>query len=728
MNAAPSAPRPSREQLIHRLYEAAELEHCLMCTYLYAAFSLRSGTEEGLSASEAAAVERWRHALLGVAIEEMGHLTAVWNITSALGAAPRFGRANFPLDPGILPAGMVVKLAPFGEEVLQHFIHLERPESSTEAEGLGFVSGLSFRRGVDAPRLTPMALDYDTVGTFYASLDSGLRAFVDDLGEAAAFSGDPALQLGPTEVDLVGAKPVLCLKTARAAFTAIVEQGEGAPQHSADSHFQRFTAMREELAQLKAANPAFCPAWPAAENPVLRPPLGRTNRVWIEAEEAARAVDLANAGYALMLRLIAYSYQVPRSQPEKALSVDLAIGLMRAVTLLGERAARLPAGPANPGIHAGMSFTALRDAAPLPPRPSARRFFSERLGELSGAAAAFAKDGDARSASAARVIESLCQQAARGFANVADPLSSPPPVSLSPPPAASPSTIPAPAPTTVPAPASSAALLPGPPLLPTNPVSSAAPPVPATPVPAASTAPTTVGTPFTSPVPPPSAALPSPPPTPIVVDGVDHIEGRDMTLLYEGKKCIHSRFCVTWGPKVFLANVQGPWIHPDAAHVDQLVEIAHACPSGAIRYRRKDGKPNEAVPQVNLIAVREGGPYAVRADLHLNGESGTYRATLCRCGASKNKPFCDGSHHEIGFDASGEPPTGKADMLPVRDGPLRIEPQVDGPLQVRGNLEITSGTGRVVARVVQARLCRCGGSSNKPFCDGTHARIGFRSS
>jgi CDGSH-type Zn-finger protein len=66
-------------------------------------------------------------------------------------------------------------------------------------------------------------------------------------------------------------------------------------------------------------------------------------------------------------------------------------------------------------------------------------------------------------------------------------------------------------------------------------------------------------------------------------------------------------------------------------------------------------------------------------------------------------------------------------MLEVRDGPLEIDPQVDGPLRVRGNLEITSGTGRVVARVTQAKLCRCGGSSNKPFCDGTHARIGFTS-
>ena len=66
-------------------------------------------------------------------------------------------------------------------------------------------------------------------------------------------------------------------------------------------------------------------------------------------------------------------------------------------------------------------------------------------------------------------------------------------------------------------------------------------------------------------------------------------------------------------------------------------------------------------------------------------------------------------------------------MLPVRDGRIDVDPELDGPLQVRGNLEITSGTGRVVARVSTARLCRCGGSSTKPFCDGTHARIGFRS-
>ena len=104
-----------------------------------------------------------------------------------------------------------------------------------------------------------------------------------------------------------------------------------------------------------------------------------------------------------------------------------------------------------------------------------------------------------------------------------------------------------------------------------------------------------------------------------------------------------------------------------------------------------------------------------------------FRATLCRCGASKNKPFCDNSHREIGFGASGEPASGQTDMQPVRGGLLAIDPQTNGPLRVRGNLEIVSGTGRVVARVTSTYLCRCGGSANKPFCDGTHAKIGFRS-
>jgi CDGSH-type Zn-finger protein/uncharacterized Fe-S cluster protein YjdI len=205
------------------------------------------------------------------------------------------------------------------------------------------------------------------------------------------------------------------------------------------------------------------------------------------------------------------------------------------------------------------------------------------------------------------------------------------------------------------------------------------------------------------------------------------VGGERIEVQFEAKRCIHSRFCVTWAPQVFLANVQGPWIHPDAMPAERLVEVAHACPSGAIRYRRLDGEPEEAAPPVNLASVREGGPYAFRAQLQIDGASAGFRATLCRCGASKNKPYCDGSHHEIGFSASGEPPSGETEPLSARDGVLAVDPQKDGPLKVRGNLEILSGTGRAVARVTSAYLCRCGGSASKPFCDGTHAKIGFRS-
>jgi len=654
--------RITREHALHALYEAAELEHNLMCTYLYAAFSLKDGEADGLSAEEAAAVKRWRGVLINVAVEEMGHLTAVWNITSALGGAPRIGRSNFPLDPGYLPAGIVVKLAPFNRATLQHFVFLERPHGSTERDGEGFTYERPYIRGSDVVRLVPMGINYDTVGDFYAALSKGLRDIVARWGEDVTFDGDPALQLSANEVDLMGAKPVICMKTALAAFDAIVVQGEGAPADSVDSHYQKFVGIRTEYEQLLQKNPSFAPAFPAATNPVLRRPPRPEGRVWLENQDAIALVDLANAAYGLMTRLLAYAYSLRGPSPEKGLTVDLAICLMRAIVPLAERAARLPAGPSNPGCNAGMSFTALRDSASLPPGRAARRFFVERFEQLAAVGETLRRSGDPRAIAAADLLTSLAKRAARGF-----DLSKPgPTVTVSP------------TQTQVSAVAQAAA-------------SSAAQP--------AST----------------------------VVNGVESARGQKLELLFETKRCIHARFCVTGAPNVFLANVQGPWIHPDAMEVERVVEIAHACPSGAIRYHRLDGVHDETAPPVNLAGIREAGPYAFRGQLQIDGEPVGFRATLCRCGASKNKPFCDGSHHEVGFSATGEPPSGKTDMLPVRDGPLAIEPEINGPLAVRGNLEITSGTGRVVARVVTARLCRCGGSSNKPFCDGTHAKIGFKS-
>jgi CDGSH-type Zn-finger protein/uncharacterized Fe-S cluster protein YjdI len=671
MNDVPAiaAPLMQREILVNALYEAAELEHNLMCTYLYAAASLRSGAGEGLSDVQRLSVRRWRQALLAVAIEEMGHLVAVWNITSALGGSPRVGRANFPLDPGYLPASITVKLAPFNAATLQHFVFLERPHGSSEHEGEGFACERPYVRGTDRPHLTPMGRDYETVGAFYATLSAGLRAFVERHGESYAFDGEPALQLAPAEVNLAGARPVRCLKTALAAFAAIVEQGEGAPRDSQGSHFQKFLGVRTELAAYSARDAAFNPSFPAATNPVLRRPPRPEGRVWIEDAEAFATVDLANASYGLMLRLLAYAYTLRGPSAEKSLTVDLGVGLMQALMPLAERAARLPAGPSNPHCNAGVSFIALRDPSPLPPGSAARRLFVERFAQLAEAGAALGAGGDAHAVAAAERLAALATRAAGDFE---------------------------------PAAAAGGGARP-----------------------AAAGAAAVASTSTAAPAAQPGGAAAAPA---TGADGIETVRGSKLEVQFAPQRCIHSRFCVTWAPRVFLANVQGPWIHPDAMPVERLVEVAHACPSGAINYRRLDGGPEESAPPVNLASVREGGPYAFRARLQIDGVAAGFRATLCRCGASRHKPYCDGSHHEIGFSATGEPPGAEAEMLAARDGVLAIDPQTNGPLRVRGNLEITTGTGRVVARVTSTYLCRCGGSANKPFCDGSHAKIGFTSS
>ena len=403
--AAPVLPVASREKIMQALYEAAELEHTFMCMYLYAAFSLRSGEEVGLNAAQADAVNRWRQAMRSIAIDEMSHLVAAWNITSALGGAPRFGRANFPLDPGYLPAGIVVRLAPFSEAVIQHFIHLERPYGSDEPDGPGFASDNGPTRTPVALRLTPVGFDYATIGIFYETIGRDLQSLADAIGEANLFCGDPALQLSPTEVDLAGARPVTDLATALAALNEIIIEGEGAPSHRENSHFRRFIAIREEYRTLRAEYPDFVPAHPSATNPVLRKPPRPEGHVWLKDADAVSTVDLANAVYALLLRFLAAAYAVPVSNPEKLLYVDSARGLMHALAPLAERAARLPAGPSYPGCNAGISFTALRNAASLPPGPSARRFLLERIDELSSAADML-DPGDPRRARAARVLRS----------------------------------------------------------------------------------------------------------------------------------------------------------------------------------------------------------------------------------------------------------------------------------------------------------------------------------
>jgi CDGSH-type Zn-finger protein/uncharacterized Fe-S cluster protein YjdI len=211
------------------------------------------------------------------------------------------------------------------------------------------------------------------------------------------------------------------------------------------------------------------------------------------------------------------------------------------------------------------------------------------------------------------------------------------------------------------------------------------------------------------------------------MDPIEVVRSESIELRFEARRCIHSRGCVLSRPDVFVPNVEGEWLHPERASAAEIAELAHNCPSGAIRYRRLDGGPEEQAPKVNLVRLRENGPLAFQADLRIAGQAPALRATLCRCGASKSKPYCDGSHTAAGFQATGEPAVGKLADLARRDGPVEVIPSRNGPLLVKGAIEVVSGTGRTVGKMTSTALCRCGGSSSKPYCDGTHAKIGFSS-
>lgn len=297
----------SREPLLHLLAEAAEIEHTLMCSYLYAAFSLKRGENEGLSASEAAAVGRWRRTIMDVATEEMGHLLIVANLTVAVGGRPHFSRPNFPVSAGYFPAGVVVRLTGFSRETLDHFIYLERPLGAAEADGDAF-DHEDYTRDQVHHGLMPSAQDYATIAHLYEAIRVNLVELAGRLGERQLFLGGPMGQVGPDVIDLDGVTTIACLETANAALDVIVEQGEGSPVDRDKSHYRSFLAIREEFEALAEANPAIVPSLPVAVSPVLRRPSEPGDKLLVDHPNAAAMLDFACATYGLLLRLLVQSF------------------------------------------------------------------------------------------------------------------------------------------------------------------------------------------------------------------------------------------------------------------------------------------------------------------------------------------------------------------------------------------------------------------------------------
>jgi CDGSH-type Zn-finger protein/uncharacterized Fe-S cluster protein YjdI len=206
---------------------------------------------------------------------------------------------------------------------------------------------------------------------------------------------------------------------------------------------------------------------------------------------------------------------------------------------------------------------------------------------------------------------------------------------------------------------------------------------------------------------------------------IDEYEGEHIIIDNVDGRCIHSRYCVLNLPSVFVPNVDGPWIKPDTAATEATIAVVTKCPSGALQYRPKGATPREGAPGVNTIRVQENGPLVVHAELTVGNNARSYRATLCRCGLSQNKPWCDKSHVAGAFVATAEPESKESKTLDVRNGPLKITPTKNGPYKVEGAVEICCASGRTISRETRTFLCRCGHSKDKPFCDGSHTKAGF---
>ncbi len=196
----------------------------------------------------------------------------------------------------------------------------------------------------------------------------------------------------------------------------------------------------------------------------------------------------------------------------------------------------------------------------------------------------------------------------------------------------------------------------------------------------------------------------------------------DIDVHFDLKRCIHAGKCVKGAPEVFDIKAK-PWVNPAKGSDDAIAGVVRSCPSGALTWTRKDGAADEAAPTTNQVRIVADGQLEFTGTFEWNGET-LHRATLCRCGESANKPFCDNAHKGAGFSDDGLPDAGDVGDAGA-SGAVVCDAFTNGPLKLTGNLEVLAADGEVIFRGEEAYLCRCGRSDNKPFCDGAHKRSGW---
>ena len=381
--AAPEAPFviEHREALIYMLCEAAELEHGIMCEYLFAAFSLKQSIDEGLTEDELAATNRWRQQVLHVATQEMLHLALVQNLLTAIGGPPHLVRPNLPLPAAYYPAGVQLALLPFGEQALTHFMFLERPEGMDlkDADGLAAMGRAEPLMSKDD--IVPRPQDFATIGHLYRSIEAGFAHLAEKYGEQRLFVGPPRAQAAPEHFRWPDLVTVIDLASAQRAIDTILEQGEGPRGDWRNAHFGQFVNILDAYQQMREANPGFDPVRPViAAN--VRPAQRDVEVPMITDSLTARVTDLFNVGYEILLQIFhRYFAHTEETDAQLKTLADATIHMMVAVLQpLANVITTLPAGPGHEGKTAGPSFELFYPSDYLlPHREAAWMLLTERL-------------------------------------------------------------------------------------------------------------------------------------------------------------------------------------------------------------------------------------------------------------------------------------------------------------------------------------------------------------
>jgi len=644
------SPVETREELLYLLTRASELEHDLACSYLYAGYSIKMRPEEGgLTHDELVTIRHWKSKIAQVAVEEMLHLAQVSNLLTAVGGAPHFSRSNFPLPASTFPFGIAITLEPLSLSLLERFVCYEFPEDGVltpaqMAEYAGvLVHTAAAPEQLETIRLQnsiePFDIDFRTVGEFYHKIESAFKNIPAD----RLFIGEPAVQANPEYLDLPKQLiRVVDTDSACRAIEMIIEQGESPSAHHPDAHFVVFDGIRRQYLALaekaRAEGRVFEPFRPMIVNPSTRGigSVAGTNR--ITNAVAQELAGLFNSTYGLMLMMLARFFaHADETEEEMRLLARGTLRIMASVLRpLGEALAKTPAGPEYPGLHAGPTFGFTGQIHLLAHKDAAWIFFLERLYDLAMRLTRLADESS---------LPQEVQEAAAALESVAEYLTP---------------FIPAQFAMVVRSEADERndrttirPELDGPYIVRnlrklTN---SKGETLRVRPVVAlcrcggSNLKPYCDGTHarigFCS--------VKSPART---QDRADAYAGKEIVVLDNRGTCCHFGNCTDHLAQVFHHDGE-PFVTPDGASPEAIEEIVRACPSGALGFI-KDGVKYEGEQREPEIYVAENASYYVRGGIELEGEpmnQGALREhyALCRCGQSKNKPFCDGSHWYAGF-------------------------------------------------------------------------------